>query len=486
MSTKTYRRSIVLSVPNERMEAFYRALERLKARFPLFSQSAIIVYLVLDPLGQRLVSAYTGQHGASALAPPAATKRESVEYKSSLGVSIPEALRRPFFEALAQLEQHSTHRGKSPIILDVVIQADAEHVDHLLADHPPSVSNLWFETHQDDLSDEPSQAEDLHAPVDLVQFPELFKTAYYSGNTARLVGYVRRIEQQLVQSPPRSVDELRLHALIWQLIGKVLVDRGAFIEADSMLGHALDAAKALATEQPAESLNLMAAATYRQGSIYLQQYREAPYAVVQRSAAIAAKYTLEEAHRLATDPACRPAVRGVICMKYASMLAMPSLYPEPDVAHIRQLMTEALDLADVAQQEQQGYDPVGFMHHPSGVHHAWAKVTLELSRSRLVTVPADFALTAGEEHIRSAIASSPPDFPRWRDDFSITDVRLMLQHIESTITNHQEAIDHLRSSMPANTSQRMHTDLEQALERVPSIEERLRKLAEELHAVRKK
>jgi hypothetical protein len=40
--------------------------------------------------------------------------------------------------------------------------------------------------------------------------------------------------------------------------------------------------------------------------------------------------------------------------------------------------------------------------------------------------------------------------------------------------------------MPANTSQRMHTDLEQALEQVPSIEDRLRKLAEELHAVRKK
>ncbi len=51
MSTTTHRRSIVISVPAERMEAFYTALERLKTQSPRFSQSAIIVHLVLDPSG---------------------------------------------------------------------------------------------------------------------------------------------------------------------------------------------------------------------------------------------------------------------------------------------------------------------------------------------------------------------------------------------------------------------------------------------------
>jgi hypothetical protein len=468
------------------MEAFYCALERLKARFPLFSQSAIIVYLVLDPMCQRLTSAYTGQHGSSAIAQAAPVDYESVAYKSSLGVSIPEALRRPFFEALAQLEQHSPHRGKSPIIIDTVIQADAEHIAHVLEDYPLRASERWPGAHQAFVPDTHLHAGDMHDRIDLAAFPDLFKTAYYQGNTAQLAGYVRGIEQQLVQSPPQSPDDLHLHALLWQLLGKVLVDHGAFTQAYPLLNQALETAQALATHASEDACNLMAAAFYRRASIFLQHYRSIPDAYQQETTTSAAVHALAEANRLADDPSCRPAVRGVIRMKYASMLAMPRLFPEPDVSHIYQLITEARDLAEEAQQEQQGYDPVGFLHHPSGVHHTWAKIALTLSHTTRIDMHPELTLAAGEEHIRQAIASAPPDVPRWRDDFCITSVRLMIRHIETTITRHQDAQEHLRASMPANTSQRIHKELHQTLEHLPSLAERLRTLTEDLQAVVKK
>ncbi len=57
-------------------------------------------------------------------------------YKSSLGVSIPEAMRQPFFDALTHLEERMGHKGKSAIMLDLVIKA-ADRLDNIVHSADP-------------------------------------------------------------------------------------------------------------------------------------------------------------------------------------------------------------------------------------------------------------------------------------------------------------------------------------------------------------
>lgn len=489
MSTKTYRRSIVISVPTERMEMFYTALERLKARFPLFSQSAIIVYLVLDPMGQRLVSAYTGQHGASALVPPAPIERDSIEYKSSLGVSIPEALRRPFFEALAQLEQHSTHRGKSPIILDIVIQADAEHSneDFATPDEPPSTG--WVRP-TNTLPQEMQQAGDDDAngeAVDLERFPDIFQEYYYRGQTGHLAGHVDAMVAHLDQHSVQSPHDLHQRALIYQLLGVVLLDSGMFEAALPLLKHALSDAEALAQTQRAEALNLKAAIYYRYASMYLQQYRESAAEVGKASAALAAHHQLQVAHDFFQDEGCRPCVRAVINVQYATVLAMPEVKPNPDFDAIHALLQEAEKIATVQEDAgESGYDPVGFYYHRAGLYHAWAKIILELSYSHGANVPAAFSLSEGERYIRQAIASPPPGLSRWLYDFHVTHLLLTIQQNERRQIDDAAIIAYLVCHTPDIRSQRLLLDLQQASQRMQQFAESLRQLSEELQAVVKK
>jgi hypothetical protein len=430
MSTKTYRRSFVISVPAERMEAFYIALERLKTQFPRFSQSAIIVHLVLDPSGERLTEAYTTRHDRVPPVPDMPAHIDPDACKSSLGVSIAEAVRQPFFDALDRLEERTGHKGKSAIMIDLVVKA-ADRLDDIVHSAAPARA-------QEHTRLQPAPAAVSSPSVslpDLVlephDIPSLFRSLFYEQlqqEPADRQRTIAAITQAIDDFVPQTAEAFALQALNRQLLGVLLRDNDDFNAALEVLDQAQADAHALESLLPAEAINLLAAAHYRRASIFLYQHNRLP-----RTERVARQGVLGEAHRaleaamdVSRHPDCRPCVRGVIVVSYARLLAMPEVRPLPPFEEIEQYLEEARSLAAAEQEAgRDGYDPVGFLYHPAGVLHIRAQITLEVFRADARNVPETLSLAHGEEYIAQAIEQLPPTWKRLRDGCELTRMQLL-------------------------------------------------------------
>jgi hypothetical protein len=429
MSTKMYRRSFVISVPAERMEAFYTALERLKMQFPRFSQSAIIVHLVLDPSGERLAEAYTTRHDHVPPVPDMPAHIDPDACKSSLGVSIAEAVRQPFFDALDHLEERMGHKGKSAVMLDLVIKA-ADRLNEIIHSPIPGRFREQVRTHQKALPPSPSvpAVDEARDPYDI---PSLFRTLFYEqlqqepADRQRTIAAIRQAIDDFV---PQTAEAFALQALNRQLLGVLLRDHDDFNAALEVLDQAQADAHALESLLPAEAINLLAAAHYRRASIFLYQHNRLP-----RTERVARQGVLGEAHRaleaameVSRHPDCRPCVRGVIVVSYARLLAMPEVRPLPPFEEIEQYLEEARSLAEAEQEAgRDGYDPVGFLYHPAGVLHIRAQITLEVFRADALHVPETLSLAHGEEYIAQALEQLPPTWKRLRDGCELTRMQLL-------------------------------------------------------------
>lgn len=467
MSQQTYRRSFVISVPTERLDIFYRSLERLKAQFSRFSQSAIIVHLVLDPSGERLAATYATRHTHLPSVPDMPAHIALDAYKSSLGVSLPEDLRQPFFETLVQLETHAGIKGKSAVIVDLVIKA-AERLDEIVYSPIPGRLRERVRTQQHVLPPSPpvplvGEAPDPHA------IPALFRTLFYEQlqqEPADRQRTIAAITQTIDRFVPQAAAELALQALGRQLLGVLLRDNDDFNAALAVLDRAITEAQALKADLPAEAINLLAAAHYRRASIFWHQHKRLlPTERVARQGMLGeAQRALEAALEASSHPDCRPCVRGVIVLRNAALLALSDVHPLPPFEKMQQHLAEARRLAeDEKNAQRDGYDPVGFLHHPSGVHHTWAQITLELFQADVPTVPDEFSLARGEQEIAQALEHLPATWNRWRDGCELTHIHILRSVGIAKLKAATAITSRLLTRLAAQPSPHMHHDFDATL-----------------------
>jgi tetratricopeptide (TPR) repeat protein len=389
-------------------------------------------------------------------------------YKSSLGISIPEALRQPFFDALARLEERAGFKGKSAVMLDLVVKA-ADRLDdivHAAVQAPvrERISSLGRGTEPS--SQSVPQVAPIQEPQDI---PALFRALFYEQlhrEPADCQRTIAAIMQAIDRFVPQEAAQFSLQALNRQLVGVLLRDSGNLDAALDTLDQAVAEAHALEELLPEEAINLLAAAHYRRASIFFHQHKRLPCTerVARRGILGEARWALEAALEAAQHPACRPCVKGVIVMRYAAFLAMPEIHAVPPFEQIEHSLQEALTLAEQQQAaNQDGYDPVGFLHHPSGVHHTWAQVTLSLFRPDVSDVPESLSLANGEDHIMQALDQMPSACRRWWYDCKVTRLKLLHAQVTTKLDGAIAEAADLRQEAGNHMSDRLHLDFDTTL-----------------------
>jgi hypothetical protein len=465
-----HRRSIILSIPAEKMEVYYAALNQLQARLPQFSRSAIIVHLVLDPTGNDVLTAYREQYGSldTTLSQTPAFAQD--DHRPTLGISIPRAVRDAFFAALGSLVESSHHSNRSAVIIDIVIAA-ADAVEQLVFTHHattrPSDTMTQYETRDAFIAEHDPL---LSAPIDVHRVPSIFHHLFYSGYAGReshLRVWITQVTQMLDQFPVQSLGDMWLRAVNRQLLGVLVQDSGDLEGAQTLFSQALADAQAIQRDQPDEAINLIAAVGYRQSALYRHMYKKLPSSErVQRDALLAATdRALTTALDAIEHPGCRSAVRGVILLWRAMILAQVNLYPNLAFEEIRTLLYEALELArtEVARGGD-GYDPVGFMLHPAGVWHMWAQITLDLAATYGDKVQDAFTIDDGIHYMQTALNSDLAALPRWRQTFQMTAANLLLAQSRVTFNASLEKIQATLPEIRASASARLKLDMRRTLD----------------------